>query len=166
MAEGRSYWCRDWNSWHNYNRCFDILYSQVMNFLSFLSIRLFIRFLSFHPTILPILTRLFMFRSLIYPFIFFSLSFFLSFFLSFLHSLNTLSQTISYLFFTRHIILRCSKKQTKSNPRSDPKSSCVIENHDMEMLPRSESRALSVQSCFVSLPEMVEVVPKSRSVLW
>ena len=160
MAEGRSYWCRDWNSWHNYNRCFDTLYSKVMNFLSFLSIRLFIRFPSFHPTILlPILTRLSTFRSLIYP------SFFLSPFFPFLHSLNTFSQTI-FSFFTRHIIPRCSKKQAKSNPRPDPKSSCVIEIQDMEMLPRSESRALSVQSCFVSLPEMIEVMPKSRSVLW
>ena len=62
---------------------------------------------------------------------------------------------------------------TKFNPRSDPKSSCVIEVPDMEMLPRSrngdidvKSKSLSVQSCFLSLQEVVEVVPKSCSVLW
>ena len=78
-----------------------------------------------------------------------------------------------FLFFSRHIIPRCCRKQTKFNSRPDPKSSCVIEVPDMEMLPRSrngdidgESKSLSVHSCFVSLQEMVEVVPKSRSVLW
>ena len=88
-----------------------------------------------------------------------------------IHAYQSLSTYFS--FFYRHIIPRCYKKQVKFNPRPDPKSSCGIEVPDIEMLPRNnngniggESRALSVQSCFVSLPEMVEVVPKSRSVLW